>query len=340
MASKRWLLVTAATAALVWACWLLMAPAPWTAVSAHWPVSLTMIFGSFVAGATCEGGGAVAFPVFTKVLQIPPGDAKLFSLAIQSVGMTAASVTIFAMRRRIDVGALLRAGAGGAVGIALGLWLLAPLVPPQVVRVLFTMLQVAFAISLIIVNRRGEQAARGEAADLGDARATWILVGVGLLGGVVSSLFGNGIDLLTFSVLVLLFRVDERIATPTTVVLMASNSLVGFAVGLAGSQYSPLVLSYWTAAIPVVVVGAPLGAIVCRRLARRTIVRALVALIAIELATTLWLIPMTPRLAATAAAALLTFTISYLAMCRCQRFWPAGAESVSGQPTCGFEGSR
>ncbi|MDJ0901719.1 MAG: hypothetical protein QNJ55_23255 [Xenococcus sp. MO_188.B8] len=60
----------------------------------NWQVALTMVFGSEIAGETSVGGGAVAFPVFTKVLHIAPQDAKLFSLAIQSVGMTAASVAI------------------------------------------------------------------------------------------------------------------------------------------------------------------------------------------------------------------------------------------------------
>ena len=31
-----------------------------------------MGFGSFIAGATTEGGGAVAFPVLTLLFEIPP----------------------------------------------------------------------------------------------------------------------------------------------------------------------------------------------------------------------------------------------------------------------------
>lgn len=61
----------------------------------YWEITLTMLFGSIIAGATSIGGGAVAFPVFTKLLHIAPHDAKIFSLAIQSVGMTAASLTIY-----------------------------------------------------------------------------------------------------------------------------------------------------------------------------------------------------------------------------------------------------
>ncbi len=56
-----------------------------------------MTFGSFVAGSTFLGGGAVAFLTLTKMLLVDPVTAKSFSLAIQSVGMTAASIYIFVL---------------------------------------------------------------------------------------------------------------------------------------------------------------------------------------------------------------------------------------------------
>lgn len=42
-------------------------------------IPITMIFGSFLGGFTCEGGGAVSFPVFTKLLNIEPSIARDFS---------------------------------------------------------------------------------------------------------------------------------------------------------------------------------------------------------------------------------------------------------------------
>jgi hypothetical protein len=39
-----------------------------------------------VAGATSEGGGAVAFPVMTLALKIKPAIARDFSLMTQSCG--------------------------------------------------------------------------------------------------------------------------------------------------------------------------------------------------------------------------------------------------------------
>ena len=49
---------------------------------------------SFVAGSTPHGGGAVAFPVLTKVFGVPAADARTFSLSIQAVGMGTAAVVI------------------------------------------------------------------------------------------------------------------------------------------------------------------------------------------------------------------------------------------------------
>ena len=49
-------------------------------------LSVTMIFGAMIAGATSEGGGAVAFPVMTLALGIRPTIARDFSILIQSCG--------------------------------------------------------------------------------------------------------------------------------------------------------------------------------------------------------------------------------------------------------------
>jgi uncharacterized membrane protein YfcA len=55
-----------------------------------------------------------------------------------------------------------------------------------------------------------------------------ILVATGFLGGIFSSISGSGIDICSFAVLTLLFRVSEKTATPTSVLLMAINTVVGF----------------------------------------------------------------------------------------------------------------
>ena len=76
-------------------------------LSHHWESAFTMIFGSFLAGSSPEGGGAVAFPVFTKVLEVPAQVARTFSLSIQAVGMTMAALIILLARRPVDPHAVL-----------------------------------------------------------------------------------------------------------------------------------------------------------------------------------------------------------------------------------------
>ncbi|NOR69106.1 MAG: sulfite exporter TauE/SafE family protein, partial [Methylomarinum sp.] len=83
----------------------------------NWPITLTMVFGSFIAGATSEGGGAIAFPIFTKVLHISPLDSKVFSLAIQSIGMMAATLTIIVIRIKVEWRVILWASIGGLFGV-------------------------------------------------------------------------------------------------------------------------------------------------------------------------------------------------------------------------------
>ncbi|MFT5200306.1 MAG: putative membrane protein YfcA, partial [Planctomycetota bacterium] len=56
----------------------------WHLFEANYFMSLTMAVGSFIAGATSEGGGAVAFPVMTLGFKIAPDVARDFSLLIQT----------------------------------------------------------------------------------------------------------------------------------------------------------------------------------------------------------------------------------------------------------------
>ena len=51
---------------------------------------------------------------------------------------------------------------------------------------------------------------------------------VGIIGGILSACTGSGLDICSFSILCILFRINEKVATPTSIVLMAINTCVGF----------------------------------------------------------------------------------------------------------------
>ncbi len=302
--------VVAGIAVAVWLVWLVCI-GPTEArrlMFEQWAVMVTMMFGSFIAGGSSEGGGAVAFAVFTKALAIQPSDAKLFALAIQSVGMTAASITIFALRIRVHWPALFWATAGGVFGIWLGLRVVSPVASPVSVKIFFTSLQAAFAFALWLRIRKQHVNFRDNSRNNVwpyAATTPWLLV-FGFVGGIASGLIGCGIDLIVFAYLVLRCGISESVATPTSVVLMAVNSLVGMTVFmLAESGLPPLVLDMWLSAIPIVVVGAPLGAFVCSRISRDAIRYCLITLISIEVVTTILIVPIplpTAILAATCTA--------------------------------------
>eukprot|EP00976_Prorocentrum_cordatum_P080426 1183979-Prorocentrum_minimum.AAC.2 len=90
------------------------------------------------------------------------------------------------------------------------------------------------------------------------------------MGGVFTSVAGSGIDICSFATLTLLFRVSEKVATPTSVCLMAVNTVVGFVWrqfymgGVAPESWEFLAVC-----VPVVVFGAPFGSVLgsyCHRL--------------------------------------------------------------------------
>ncbi|NOQ14579.1 MAG: TSUP family transporter [Methyloprofundus sp.] len=264
-----------------------------------------MVFGSIIAGATSEGGGAIAFPVFTKVLQIPPADAKVFSLAIQSVGMVAASIAIIMMRVKVLWRVIAWVSLGGLIGLVIGSVWLSALLPPGMIRMLFTVMAVSLAFTLIRLSS-GFRLNHMKMPEI-SVREMGILLSVGVSGGIVSGLVGSGIDMLCFSVLVLLFRISESIATPTSVILMAVNSVFGVLLQIfVFAGINEQVQAYWLAAIPVVVIGAPLGAFFCNRMHYLHIRYLLIALISLELGTSLWLL--------TFDASLIFFSLSMLVL--------------------------
>jgi uncharacterized membrane protein YfcA len=322
--------VNLAIALFVWAVWLVFGGR----LAIHhlltdWKVALTMVFGSLVGGGTSEGGGAIAFPIFTKLLRIAPYDARNFSLAIQSVGMGSASLSILYLRIPIERRALFYAGVSGVLGVVLGAYFVAPLIPPVIVRTSFTVLVSSLGVALLLVNRE-KFALRNLRMPIFGASEKSVLITAGFLGGVVSALVGTGENTLVFMVMVLLFRICEKVVTPTTVILMTMVTIPGFLLHVFMLRdFTPTVMGYWLAAVPVVAVGAPLGALICSHMKRHSIVLLLLFLIALEFCSTLLLVPMSRPVLWASLATLAVFGSIDWAMSRASRYRPASLVSAS-----------
>jgi len=239
----------------------------WPVAQAHWPIAVAMAFGSYFAGSTPMGGGTVGFPVLVLLFDGPASLGRDFGFAVQSIGMTSASIFIIARRQAVAWPMLRWAMFGSLIGTPLGLLFVAPFVSGLVVKVLFAVIWASFAVMTIVKLR--EMASLEGMTDLSLRfhRVSGLLVG--LLGGAfAAALTGVGIDMIIYAVLVTMVRTDLKVAVPTSVILMAFTSLVGIATRNLQGTLNAEVFGHWIAAAPVVALGAPFGAFVVDKVGR------------------------------------------------------------------------
>jgi uncharacterized membrane protein YfcA len=247
----------------------------------RWLISITMVFGALVAGATSEGGAAIAFPVLTLTMGVAPAVARDFSYLIQSVGMTSAAFAIVFMGVKVEWKSLIWCTLGGIGGTVLGLELVAPELTPPFNKMYFVSIWAAFAFSLFWMNRLKDIRKVTTIENWDEGRfweATFDIYGIplclnlnwkaltllafGILGGVFTGMSGSGIDICSFAVLTLLFRINERIATPTSVVLMAINTVFAYFYRTVGMKdFNNEAYQMLIVAAPIVCIMAPVGSI-------------------------------------------------------------------------------
>ena len=231
---------------------------------AHWYYAAMMVGGAFVAGFTPEGGGAVAFPVLSVFLKVDRVLARDFSMMIQSVGMTSASIFILTQKttRVKDYQPMLVFFPVCAVGTFLGFRYLQG-IPVYIIQAMFLALSATFVITYYLSDHRGVE----ETVKI-QTRMDQVYLGVILIiGGMISSLFGTGGDVILYLLLVTHFNMTAKKATRISILLQASISLFGYAYragvdhGLTHYQ-----IRTWLCAFPVVLFMAPFGVYILSRL--------------------------------------------------------------------------
>jgi len=225
-------------------------------------MSITMVFGSLIAGMTSEGGASVAFPVMTLAFSIDPVVARDFSLMIQSVGMTAAAFAIFWMRVQLEGHSIVFCSVGGVLGMIIGLEFIDPYLNGPQKKMGFVCVWFSFAFALFLLNRYHKRRTFKTIPEFKLWKAV-VLLATGFVGGIFSAISGSGLDICSFSVLTLLFRVTEKTATPTSVVLMAGNTMVGYYWRQVMQQaVSAEAYEFLAVCAPIVVLGAPMGSVI------------------------------------------------------------------------------
>lgn len=257
----------------------------WPEVASRYVYSITMFFGSFIAGASSEGGGAVAFPVMTLILHLAPTLARNFSLGCQSFGMVSASLFITdkkipTLQQRVTLVVVLT----GIFGFLIGTYYVAPQLPPKTTKLFFVSLWLSFGAALWWINKNGNKSVR-QNIELKVVLDYIILIVAGLLGGIITSVLGNGIDIFTFCFLIMYFNIDEKVATPTSVIMMSVLTVFGFLWHVFILRDVEAEVYYaLLAAIPVAICMAPFGAWVITKFKRLQIAYFLIGVIVVQFA--------------------------------------------------------
>lgn len=257
----------------------------WPAVKAHWPISVVMALGSLVAGSTPMGGGSVAFPFLVLAFGQSPNHARNFGLAIQALGMTSAMIFMLCRRVPIQGRMLVGSGIGSAFGVVMGNFLIAPYIAESIVKLLFSCLWMSFAVLTLAKNR--EICSLDGARPIAGVSAMKAGLAAGVVGGVIASMIGVGVEMVLYTVLVLLYRCDLKVAVPTAVSAMAIASLMGTGLYAVIGDIQREVFFNWLAAAPVVIFGAPVGAYLVTVISRIKILYFVSALCVIQFAWTL-----------------------------------------------------
>lgn len=252
----------------VWMAYLTLSNS-WHLVSEHWPIALSMALGSYFAGSTPMGGGTVGFPVLVFGFDYPTQIGRDFSLAVQSIGMTSASLLIWCRQQALALRVLKGSIMGVTMSLPIGLFVIAPWISEFAIKALFAVLWASFGIYHL---RYGNEL-RQQIGFITHHQTTDFRIGLmlGIVGGLTTVAFtGVGIDMLVYCALILFYRASIAIAIPTSVIVMAYSSVYGSLLKTLTGSWSPGVIDQWLAAAPVVAMGAPLGVLVVSRLAPKT----------------------------------------------------------------------
>ena len=160
--------------------------------------------------------------------------------------------------------------SGGVIGIMISFKYIASRLPPAYAKIFFVSTWASFAYALYLLNRAKDRPIKIKVPDCPNVRA--VLFFTGIIGGIFTGIAGSGLDICSFCVLTLLYRVSEKIATPTSVVLMGQMSVFGFWFRYFWmEEISEQAWNYWLVCIPIVPIGAPLGSICATMVTRMTL---------------------------------------------------------------------
>lgn len=201
-------------------------------------------------GLTGAGGSIVTLPVLVYLAGVPPGEAVGLSLLV--VGAAAAAGAIQRWRAGdFHPRAALTFAASGMAGAWLGAGF-THLVPPRLLMTLFALLMLSVA-GRMLLSRDGETEMEPECRP-------WRCLGAGGATGILTGFLGVGGGFLLMPALIRFARLPLRMATGTSLAVIAFNSLAGFLAHLgSGPVRWPLAGTFVTLAVAGTITGSLLS---------------------------------------------------------------------------------
>lgn len=230
----------------------------WYEFRKGWPMTLTMCAGSFIAGSTPLGSGAVSYPVMVLVLKIISNNARTFALMIQSVGMGCTSYRILTTQTSsLNVTSLLYMFWSGSLGYQIGYYLVN--LPADYVKTIYFTLTLTLGVFIqSYINRIFTQTRIKEIVL--QPKDLILFMPISMLGGILMSMVGTGFDVVLYIYFRFMHNTEELVTTNHGIIAQAFLAMFGFYNALViQSDITPLLWTYWLCSVPAVLVCAPLG---------------------------------------------------------------------------------
>lgn len=256
----------------------------------HFYALITMIFGSFIAGSSPEGSAAIAYPVFTLLLKITPAVARNFAFAIQSVGMTSASLLILNLKIKVEWNYIKYVTFGGLFGLVFGTYYIVPLISPPLAKLFFVSLWLSFGLVLWYNNTKPQRVVFDQIVHFMKSDMVRLMI-LGLIGGMISSIFGTGINIFSFCFMTIYYRINEKVAVPSSVIIMTIETLLGFFIhARVVKDFQPQAFQMWLVCVPFVAFFAPLGSFVVNKVPRKMVATFLYVILIVQFFGAMWVI--------------------------------------------------
>jgi uncharacterized protein len=184
------------------------------------------VIGGLLSGAFGVGGGVLMVPLLVNVARMDQRQAAATSLAAIIPASVAGSV-IYLSQGAVDVPVSAVVAFGGVAGSILGARLLRRLPLPALRWGFIALLLVVAARLLLVAPERSD----GMHLDWLTAAG---MVGVGLVMGIASGLFGIGGGVLLVPALISLFGAGDLVAKGTSLLVMLPTATMGTLTNLRG----------------------------------------------------------------------------------------------------------